>query len=192
MRNRETAGHSSTSPTLTQVFWGFVTIGLMGFGGGLTASVRREVVSRRGWLDDRQFLSGYALSQLVPGATNVNLAVFIGSQLRGLSGALVAFAGLTAPPLVIMLSIGALYFHMQGNVGSAWFSLALTGMGAVAVGLNLGTGIRLARRNIRRLVPFAIMTVVALSIGVFGLPLLYVLAVMMPLSLLLAWLSRQR
>ena len=45
------------------MFIGFVNIGLMGFGGGLTASVRREVVTRRGWLDDRQFLTGYALSQ---------------------------------------------------------------------------------------------------------------------------------
>ena len=77
------------------------------FGGGLTAWVRREVVQRRGWMDDQQFLSGYALSQLVPGATNVNLAVFIGTQLRGVPGALACFAGLTAPPLLLMLVIWA-------------------------------------------------------------------------------------
>ena len=46
------------------------------------------------WLDDKQFLSGYALSQLVPGATNVNLAVFIGTQLRGTPGAMACFVGL--------------------------------------------------------------------------------------------------
>lgn len=178
-------------PTLKALFVGFVNIGLMGFGGGLTASVRREVVSKRGWLDDRQFLTGFALSQLVPGATNVNLAVFIGSQLRGPAGALVAFAGLTAPPLIIMLTLGALYFHMQSYAGAASFSLALTGMGAVAVGLNLGTGIRLARRNIRRIGPAAIMATVALSIGVLGLSLIYVLAAMIPISLLLAWSTRR-
>ena len=72
---------------LSALFLGFLSIGAMSFGGGLAAWIRREAVQRRGWLDDRQFLSGYALSQIVPGATNVNLAVFIGSQLRGAESA---------------------------------------------------------------------------------------------------------
>jgi chromate transport protein ChrA len=40
-------------------------------------------VQHRGWLDDRRCLSAYALSQLVPGATSVNLAVVVGAQMRG-------------------------------------------------------------------------------------------------------------
>jgi len=63
-------------------------------------------------------------------------------------------------------------------------------MGAVAIGLNLGTGIRLAMLGIRRIGPALITAAVALSIGVFGLPLMTVLAVMIPVSLLLAWLTR--
>jgi chromate transporter len=173
-------------PTLTALFMAFVMIGLSSFGGGLTAWVRREVVQRRGWLDDQQFLSGYALSQLVPGATNVNLAVFIGTQMRGASGAVACFAGLTAPPLVIMLVAGMLYFGMRGLPGGVSLSLALTGMGAVAIGLNLGTGIRLARRGIRSAVPAVIAAIVALSIGVLGFPLIKVLAVMIPVSLAMA------
>jgi chromate transporter len=171
---------------------GFLRIGMASFGGGLTAWIRREVVQQRGWLDDQQFLSGYALSQLVPGATNVNLAVFIGSQLRGTLGALTAVAGLTALPLVLVLIAGAVYFNSRGMPGGAWLSTALAGMGAVAIGLSLGTGIRLARRNIRRIGPACITAVVALSIGVFGLPLGYVLAVMMPVSLALAIATRPR
>jgi chromate transporter len=179
-----------TPPTLAALFRGFVSIGLASFGGGLTAWARREVVQRRGWLDDQQFLSGYALSQLVPGATNVNLAVFIGTQLRGVRGALACFAGLTAPPLVIILILGSIYFGMRGLPGGGYLSIALTGMGAVAIGLNLGTGIRLAWRGIRRVVPALITATVALSIGVFGFPLVKVLAVMIPVSLAAAWWSR--
>ena len=82
----------SSQPSLASLFMGFLRIGMSSFGGGLTAWVRREVVQRQGWLDDQQFLSGYALSQLVPGATNVNLAVFIGAQLRGPPGAARPFA----------------------------------------------------------------------------------------------------
>jgi chromate transporter len=172
------------------LFISFVSIGMMSFGGGLAAWTRREVVQRRGWLDDQQFLSGYALSQLVPGATNVNLAVFIGTQLRGAAGALACFFGLTTLPLAIVLALGVWYLHGRSGTGGAWLSGALGGMGAVAIGLNLGTGIRLARRNIDSIVPIVIATAIALSIGVFGFSLVHVLLVMMPLSLLLAWITR--
>ncbi len=186
------SGQPLGAPSLASLFGSFVSIGMMSFGGGLAAWTRREVVQRKGWLDDKQFLSGYALSQLVPGATNVNLAVFIGTQMRGTAGAVACFCGLTALPVVIVLVLGTLYLHSQGNTGGAWISTALGGMGAVAIGLNLGTGIRLSRRNISGLIPIAITAVVALSIGVFGFSLGHVLPVMMPLSLLAAYLTRPR
>lgn len=165
---------------------------MMSFGGGLAAWTRREVVQKRGWLDDKQFLSGYALSQLVPGATNVNLAVFIGTQMRGAAGAVACFCGLTALPVVIVLAAGLLYLHSQGSTGGAWISEALGGMGAVAIGLNLGTGVRLARHNISGLIPIAVTAIVTLSIGVFRFSLVHVLLIMMPVSLLLAWATRPR
>ena len=182
----------SAPPSLASLFTSFVSIGMMSFGGGLAAWTRREVVQNRRWLDDKQFLSGYALSQLVPGATNVNLAVFIGTQMRGTAGAVACFCGLTALPAIIVLAAGMLYLHSQGSPGGAWISGALGGAGAVAIGLNLGTGVRLARHNISGLIPIAVTAVVTLSIGVFGYSLLHVLAVMMPLSLLLAWATRPR
>jgi chromate transporter len=178
-------------PSLSALFRAFVSIGLASFGGGLTAWVRREVVQRQGWLDDKQFLSGYALSQLVPGATNVNLAVFIGTEMRGLTGAIACFCGLTLPPLLINLVCGAIYIGMHGMPGGARLSLALTGMGAIAIGMNLGTGITLARRASWHVTSALIAITVALSIGVFGFPLLHVLPVMLPVSLLAAvWRAR--
>lgn len=177
-------------PSLGALFVSFVSIGMMSFGGGLAAWTRREVVQKRAWLDDAQFLSGYALSQLVPGATNVNLAVFIGAQMRGVTGAIACFSGLTALPLAIVLLLGMLYFANQASTGGAWISVALGGMGAVAIGLNLGTGVRLARRNIRGVIPIVIAAIVTLSIGIFGFSLVHVLLVMMPISLLSAWVTR--
>jgi chromate transporter len=187
MGNRETR-----RPSLASLFAAFAGIGMMSFGGGLTAWIRREVVQRRGWVDDQQFLSGYALSQLVPGATNVNLAVFIGGQLRGVPGAVAAVVGMTALPVAIVLVLGVIYLHSASLPGGALFSTALTGMGAVAIGLNLGTGIRLARLHVRRVVPALVTAVIAVSIGVLGFSLMEVLAVMLPVSLALAWLERNR
>ncbi len=178
----------SDRPSLAALFVGFMRIGMMSFGGGLAAWTRREVVQNRGWLDEQQFLSGYALSQLVPGATNVNLAVFIGTQMRGVAGALACFAGLVTLPVVIVLIAGTLYLHHHGGV---WFSIALSGMGAVALGMNLGLGVRLALTNIRRVAPGCVTLAVTVGIGVLGYPLPYVLAVMMPISLLIAWWGRK-
>jgi chromate transporter len=183
---------SSHPPPLATLFRAFVGIGMSSFGGGLTAWVRREIVAKRGWLDDRQFLSGYALSQLVPGATNVNLSVFIGTQMRGAEGAAACFLGLTLPPLLLAIVLAAIYFGLRGMPGGGTVSLALSGMGAAAIGLNLGTGFRLARRGIQGVVPASIAIVVALSVGVAGLPLLRVLAVMIPLSLIATVVLRQR
>lgn len=177
-------------PSLAQLFVSFVRIGMAAFGGGLAAWTRREIVQQRGWLDDKQFLSGYALSQLVPGATNVNLAVFIGTQMRGAAGAVACFVGLTALPVTIVLGAGTLYFRNQGQPSGVWIGLALAGMGAVAIGLNLGTGVRLARRNLRGAVPIVITATISLSIGVFGFSLGHVLLVMLPVSLLAARLAR--
>jgi chromate transporter len=191
MENRPDGPHSR-QPALAALFVSFVSIGMMSFGGGLAAWTRREVVQKRAWLDDKQFLSGYALSQLVPGATNVNLAVFIGTEMRGAAGALACLFGLVTLPVVIVLLLGVLYLHSQGHSGGAWISSALGGMGAVAIGLNLGTGVRLARRNIAGLIPIAVTTVVTLAIGVFGFSLVHVLLVMLPISLALAWMSRPR
>jgi chromate transporter len=181
---------TAEQPSLAALFASFVSIGMMSFGGGLAAWTRREVVQKRGWLDDKQFLSGYALSQLVPGATNVNLAVFIGTQMRGTAGAIACFCGLTALPVAIVLALGLLYLHTTGHPSGAWVGRALGGMGAVAIGLNLGTGLRLAQRNISGLIPTIVAAIVTVSIGVFGISLVHVLLVMMPVSLLLAWASR--
>ena len=79
----------------------------------LTAKLAKHDVV--GYHLDIQATVFYALSQLVPGATNVNLAVFIGTQMRGIAGALACFLGLTGPPVLIVLVTGYLYLHSQGQ-----------------------------------------------------------------------------
>jgi chromate transporter len=178
--------------TLVALFGSFLTIGITSFGGGLTAWIRRELVERRRWIDDQQFLSNYALSQLVPGATNVNLAVLVGTQLRGVAGALTAVAGMLLIPLAILLMLGTFYFAAHGGPGNRLLNTALAGAGAAAIGFNVATGIRLARRNVRGLGSGAIAAAIIIGIGVLRIPLLEVLLVMLPTSLLVTWLGRGR
>ncbi len=175
---------------LSALFLGFLSIGAMSFGGGLAAWIRREAVQRRGWLDDRQFLSGYALSQIVPGANNVNLAVFIGSHLRGAIGAIVAVAGLMVVPVALIVSAGALYAAARGGPAGVWIARVLAGMGAAAIGLNLATGLRLGRTNLRTPLGIFMAAITAIAVGLLEVPLLYALAILVPISLLLAWRGR--
>jgi len=178
--------------TLADLFLGFLGIGAMSFGGGLAAWIRRETVQRRGWLDDRQFLAGYALSQIVPGATNVNLAVFIGAQLRGLAGAVVAVIGLMAVPVGLVMAAGSLYAATRGGPTSVPIARALAGMGAAAIGLNLATGIRLGLSNLRTPGAVLVAAITAAAVGLLDVPLLYALVAMVPVSFLLTWRGQSR
>ncbi len=166
--------------------WGlfvcFFLIGCQSFGGGVTAWIRREVVDKRNWLDDDRFLAGLAICQIAPGPNPMNLAVFIGSMLRGGVGALVAFAGLMLVPTILVLSLGAFYFTHKMLPD---FERAIGGLGAVAIGMNAANGIRLSRRNVRRLRQLGMITLVAGVIGFSNLPLFSVLAIVVPLSIVI-------
>jgi len=146
--------------------------------------MRREIVQRRRWMEDPQFLSGLALAQIAPGANAVNLCVFIGTTLRGGPGALAALAGLMGLPIALVLALGAIYARFRDVPG---LETVLGGMGAAAVGLNLATGWQLMRRNLRSLPHYAVMAVTAIGIGVLGWPLLPVLLAVIPVSLLLTF-----
>ena len=169
-------------PSLAALFTAFSRIGMQSFGGGLSGWIRREIVQRRQWLDERPFLSGLAVSQIAPGANAVNLAVFIGTTLRGAPGALAAFAGMMALPLVLVLAVGALYLSHRSLPG---VETALGGLGAGAIGLTLATAIRMTRRGVRGWRQGMVTAATAIAIGVLRLKLLPVLAVMVPASLLL-------
>lgn len=172
-------------PSVRVLFLCFLRIGMQGWGGGLSAWMRREIVQRRGWMEDRPFLAGLALSQVAPGPNAVNLAVFIGTVLRGRAGAAAAFAGLMGLPVLLVLGMGYAYFATRGMPGAGWVGAALEGMGAAAIGLNLATGVRLTRRNVRGAGAAAVTVGVAVGIGVLGWPLLPVLLAAVPASLYL-------
>ncbi|MGH7044159.1 MAG: chromate transporter [Acetobacteraceae bacterium] len=172
---------------LVALYIGFLIAGACSVGGGLAVWIRRVTVTRRDWIDDRQFLTFYALSQLVPGATNVNLAVFIGMELRGGPGALAAIAGLMTVPLGVFLAVGSIYFALSRGPAGGWITLALTGMGASAVGLMFAIGFQLGRSNLRSVVSVGVAVVTALAVGLFGVNLLVALLVLIPASLALHW-----
>ena len=169
-------------PSLVELFLCFLKLGMQAFGGGLSAWMRREVVTRRHWMEDGPFLSGLALAQIAPGANAVNLAVFIGTTLRGGPGALAAVAGLMGLPAALVLVVGGLYFR-HGTV--AWLDVALGGMGAAAIGLILANGVQIARQNLRSRRQWAVAVVLTLGVGWLRWPLVPTILVAIPAALAL-------
>ncbi len=158
-----------------ELFWAFTWLALQGFGGVL-AVVQRELVERRHWMTRAQFVEDWSVAQIMPGPNVVNLSLMIGGRYFGLSGALCALAGMLVAPLVVVLSLAALY----GSVAhTATAQGALRGMGAVAAGLIAATGIKLMAALEHNPMGRAVCTCLAaltfVAIGVLRWPLAGVL-----------------
>src|SRR5579864_777989 len=87
----------------------FFRVGVTSFGGSTAAWLYRETVERRGWLDEKGFVTALTLCQVLPGANPVNLAIYVGVQLRGGLGGTVAVLGMIFPPFCVILVLGFLY-----------------------------------------------------------------------------------
>jgi chromate transporter len=171
-------------PKLSTLFAAFLNIGLTSFGGGLSGWMHREFVGRRHWMSEADFLSGLALAQAMPGVNVVNLAIWIGFGLRGSAGAALAVAGVLAAPIIVIILIGFVYGRYGGLTS---VHAVLAGVTAAAVGLTLTLGWRAARRAAADLASLAILLATFGTVGVLRWPMLPVVAVLVPVSLGLAF-----
>ena len=126
--------------SLRDLFVSFTLLALQGFGGVL-AIVQRELVERKRWMTREEFIEDWAVAQIMPGPNVVNLSLMVGGRYFGLKGAMVALAGMLTVPLVIVVLLALLYAQFSSHPGVAG---ALRGMGTVAAGLIVATGLRLA------------------------------------------------
>jgi chromate transporter len=166
----------------------FFHVGVTSFGGSTAAWLYRELVERRGWLDEEHFMTALTLSQVLPGANPVNLSIYVGSQLRGGIGGTVAATGLVAPPFCVILALGYIYTH-YGT--SALAHAVLGGLAAVGIGMTLYTGVKLAR-TVRKPVPILIGAAIFVVVGVLHWPMLPVVFAMTPASIAFQrWSSRK-
>ena len=161
--------------SLTDLFVSFTLLALQGFGGVL-AIVQRELVEKKRWMTREEFIEDWAVAQIMPGPNVVNLSLMIGGRYFGLKGAMAALAGMLAVPLVIVLMLALLYAQFAGYPGVAG---ALRGMGTVAAGLIVATGLRLAgalQKNVLGLRLCVLLgSVCFVAVAWLRLPLVYVL-----------------
>jgi chromate transporter len=175
----------ATPPNLAQLFLAFATIAVCGFGGVLAWS-RRMLVEQRQWMTPAEFNDAYALCQVLPGPNIVNLAVVFGRRIRGVPGAVVALVGLIGPPFLIVTFFGFLYARFGEIAALQRMFLAVA---AAAAGLIIGTAAKMAVPLFRGGFAPVLLVVPAifLAVGIMRWPIWWVLAVMVPVSIALAW-----
>jgi chromate transport protein ChrA len=78
-------------PTLWQIFFEFLLIGAVSFGGGIVAYERMLLIEKRQWLSADSIMATLALNQTMSGLNPVNLTLLAGDQLRGTMDALLMY-----------------------------------------------------------------------------------------------------
>ena len=119
---------------LLEIFWSFLKIGAFTFGGGyaMIPLIQYEVISRRGWLTEQEFIDLLTIAQTAPGPIALNTAVFVGYKFRRYWGALAAVLGVVIPSFTIILVIAMFFAGIRNNV---WGDAAFKGMRPAVVAL---------------------------------------------------------
>jgi len=171
-------------PSLSQIFALFFQIGALSFGGGLVAWLYRELVEKRKWITETDFLGGLTLSQVLPGINMTNMSVYVGQRLRGALGATTAVTGLLVVPFFFNIGLFTFYAEVQSVPGAQAF---LDGIAAAAVALFLSVGIKSVRAVVRTAGHWAIMAAIIVLVGLLSWPVLPVVLCLAPISVMLAW-----
>lgn len=99
-----------------QLFWSFFQIGLFSIGGGYAAMplIQEQVVNLHPWLTMTQFADIITIEEMTPGPIAINSATFVGIQIAGLPGAIVATLGCVVPSCVIVMTLAYVYYRFRG------------------------------------------------------------------------------
>lgn len=98
-----------------QLYISFFQIGLFSFGGGYAALplIQEQVVTMNHWLSMQAFADVVTISQMTPGPIAINAATFVGIQMGGTLGAVIATIGCVTPSVVISLFLAYVYYKYK-------------------------------------------------------------------------------
>jgi chromate transporter len=154
--------------SIGQIFLEFLIIGATSFG-GVVPYLHGSLVTKRHWIDDKEFVEMLSISQSLPGLNATNMAILTGEKLRGALGSIVAIIGICLPGAVLMYIVGVFY-RIRGD--HIWVTAALKGVAAASVGLILSTVVGLSKKSLAGKVDFVFMglTVIAVNRLHLGVP----------------------
>jgi chromate transporter len=168
--------------SLWEIFRTFFAIGAVSFGGGVVAYLRNSLVVSKSWLSKEEFLVALEISQAMPGLNATNMSVIVGDRLRGPSGAIVGFVGMTLPGSAILFVLAILWVS---NRGDPMVRSALAGIGAAAVGLLAAVTLQIGGKQLEHWLDITILAVTVLLVSFLHVPLYVVLLTLGPVAIYL-------
>lgn len=98
------------------LFWSFFQIGLFSIGGGYAALplIQHQVVEIHSWLDLTEFADIITIAEMTPGPIAINSSTFVGIQVAGLPGAIIATIGCVLPSCIIVMTLAYIYYKYRG------------------------------------------------------------------------------
>jgi chromate transporter len=147
--------------SIGQIFLEFLIIGATSFG-GVVPYLRGSLVTKRHWIDDKEFVEMLSISQSLPGLNATNMAILVGEKLRGAMGSVAAIIGICLPGAVIMYVVGIFYRNHGDHV---WVTAALKGVAAAAVGMVLSTVVGLSKKSLTDKLDFVFMALTVIAVN---------------------------
>ncbi|MBU5439910.1 chromate transporter [Tissierella sp. MSJ-40] len=118
-----------------KLFYIFFKLGLLSFGGGYTLiPLIQQELEKQGWMSSSQFHDLIAISEVTPGSVSLNTATYIGYEIGGVLGSILATLGVVLPSLIIITLITSLVMKQkkEGLLDKAFY-----GIRSVVTGLIL-------------------------------------------------------
>lgn len=162
--------------SLTELFWTYFRIGLLGFGGpfSLVSIQQKTAVDRKKWLTEAEFAECMGIGSLTPGPISSGTAAVTAYRVRGVAGAAVAYFAFHLPAVALVTVLAATW---RQAVALPWVQGALRGVGAAVVGVLCGVALNTGRSLIRDLRSGLVAGGATLALAAFGVnPLLVMVA----------------
>ena len=153
--------------SVLDVAWLFLKLGFTAFGGPAAhiAMYRDEVVTRRQWLTDQEFLDLLGVTNLIPGPNSTEMAIHIGLRRAGWAGFLLAGLCFILPASGIVLVLAWFYVQYGSAPQAGWL---LAGVQPVVIAIILQAFWGLGRKAVKDALT-ALAGVVALAMYFFDL-----------------------
>mgnify|MGYP005611071963 FL=1 len=128
--------------TLLSLFVSYLKIGFFGFGGGyaMLSLIHSEVVVRNEWLTNGEFSDIIAISQMTPGPIALNSATYIGYEVAGVLGSVVATTAVCIPALTLMMLLTRFFLKLHNN---RYVQSVVLAMRPVVVGMIMSAALLL-------------------------------------------------
>lgn len=159
---------------LMDMFITFFKIGAFTLGGGyaMLPIIQKEVVEKKKWIGETEFLDMVAISQSAPGPLAVNISAFVGQKMKGLMGLITSTLGAILPSFIIIILVASVFLGIENSpvVQRVFQGIrpAVVALIAVPV-ISMGKTAKVNKKN------FIIPLLAAVLVAIFKITPIYVI-----------------